>query len=69
MLEGTNVVQAHDISDAIVLVQPPRRVGNYNVVRSEQYNAFDNNMPIMVSTPSSLHTRVANVTRSIEWPS
>lgn len=66
----THVIQTHDVSHAVSLVETASGVCDCICCQLNSLaRLFVTTVPIMVSTPSSLHTRVANVTKSIVCPS
>ena len=67
----THIIQAYNIANTIILVQSLRLHSLLDIWSDVREKVFlgAQHAPIMVSMPSSLQTRVANVTKSIVWPS
>jgi hypothetical protein len=61
----TYIVETHDVADAVGLVQSTSCIGDYTLSDLLLNSLITVIIPIIVSTPSNLQTRVANVTRSI----
>jgi hypothetical protein len=59
------IVKTHDVADAVGLIQPTSCIGDYMLSGLLLNSLVAVTVPIIVSTPSNLQTRVANVTRSI----
>ena len=62
------IIQADNVADSVVGVKAAGRVGNFMSFSCLHSSMFDLLfvLPIIVSTPRTLHTRVAKVAASIE---